>query len=66
MYHFGLESSAHINLHVYGASSEFYDCLEGTMTVFEAKKNTLKADFDLVMEGFYNKKTIRVRGSIRL
>ncbi len=66
MYRFGLESSAHISLNVYGASSEFYDCLEGTMTVIEANKNTLKADFDLVMEGFYNKKTIRVRGSIRL
>lgn len=65
-YHLGLESNAHISLNVYGASSEFYDCQEGILTITEANTNGLQANFNIVMEGFYNKKTIRVKGDIRM
>lgn len=65
-YDLGPESGAHISLNVYGASSEFYDCQNGILNITEANANGLKADFNIVMEGFYNKKTIRVKGDIHL
>jgi hypothetical protein len=65
-YDFGLDQLSKFSLNVYGASDEFYRCVSGKIVVSEASTNSLQADFEVVLEGFYNKKTIHARGGIHL
>jgi hypothetical protein len=65
-YDFGLDQLSRFSLNVYGASDEFYRCVSGKIVVSEASSNSLQADFEVVLEGFYNKKTIHARGGIHL
>ena len=65
-YDFGQDQLSRFSLNVYGASDEFYRCVSGKIVVSEASANSLQADFEVVLEGFYNKKTIHARGGIHL
>jgi len=60
------EGSSFCQLTVHGASDEFYKCVKGNIDVREATRQNLQADFDVMIEGFYNKKTIHARGGIHL
>lgn len=60
------EGSTSCQLTVHGASDEFYKCVQGNIDVREATRQNLQADFDVIIEGFYNKKTIHARGGIHL
>jgi hypothetical protein len=60
------EGASFCQLTVHGASDEFYKCVKGNIDVREATRQNLQADFDVIIEGFYNKKTIHARGGIHL
>lgn len=60
------EATSSCQLTVHGASDEFYKCIQGNIDVREATRQNLQADFDVIIEGFYNKKTIHARGGIHL
>lgn len=60
------DGSSYCQMTVYGASDEFYKCVKGKIDVREATRQKLQAEFDVIIEGFYNKKTIHARGGIHL
>ncbi|MDP3463902.1 MAG: hypothetical protein Q8S18_14000 [Bacteroidales bacterium] len=60
------DGSSYCQMTVYGASDEFYKCVKGKIDVREATRQKLLAEFDVMIEGFYNKKTIHARGGIHL
>ncbi|MBU1369694.1 MAG: hypothetical protein KJ578_10155 [Bacteroidetes bacterium] len=66
LYQLGKNYQNKCELIVQGASDEFYKCTSGTFTVHEAGPENLNAIFDIVIEGFYNKKVIHAQGGVHL
>lgn len=65
-YTFGTDQPNKCKLVVKGASDEFYHCTSGSVSIESADKDQLIANFEIEIEGFYNKKTIHARGGVRL
>lgn len=65
-YNLGQSFKHNCELIVQGSSDEFYKCTSGTFTVNKADQKALTADFQIVVEGFYNKKIIHAQGRVRL
>lgn len=65
-YELGQNFKSNCELIVQGSSDEFYKCTSGTFTVEKAETKQLIAEFEIVVEGFYNKKIIHARGRVRL
>jgi len=65
-YELGPNHKHKCELIVQGSTDEFYKCTSGTFTVEKAEEKQLIADFEIVVEGFYNKKIIHAQGRVRL
>lgn len=65
-YHFGQNYQHFCELIVQGSTDEFYKSTSGKFVINHADQKTLDADFEITVEGFYNKKNLHARGGIRL
>ena len=65
-YELGSNFKHKCELIVQGSSDEFYKCTSGTFAVIKADQKTLTANFQIIVEGFYNKKIIHAQGRVRL
>lgn len=65
-YELGQNFKNNCELIVHGSTDEFYKCTAGTFTVQEADEKQLTANFNIKVEGFYNKKIIHAQGRVRL
>jgi hypothetical protein len=65
-YELGQNFKHNCELIVQGSTDEFYKCTSGTFTVGKADTKQLIADFEIIIEGFYNKKIIHAKGRVRL
>lgn len=63
-YYLGQNFQHSCELIVQGSTDEFYKSTSGKFVINHADQKTLNADFEITVEGFYNKKILHTRGGV--
>ena len=63
-YNCGIDQPGGLELIIHGDNNEFYKSQSGTITITKIDNSHVEATFDVVTAGYYNNKTVNLKGSV--